>query len=66
VASPGLSRFKVRSSRGAYGFNDKKDLLAQLLAMNLEVASKIEHGELVTQPGISASFPKPETLISDD
>ena len=50
----------------AYGFSAKKDLLAQLLALNLEVAGKIERGEPVTAPGIPANFPNPETLISDD
>ena len=50
----------------AYGFSAKKDLLAQLLALNLEVAQRIEKGEPVTPPGIPASFPKLETLISDD
>jgi hypothetical protein len=50
----------------AYGFSAKKDLLAQLLALNLAVAQRIEKGELVTPPGIPANFPKPEGLISDD
>jgi hypothetical protein len=50
----------------AYGFSAKKDLLAQLLALNLAVAQRIEKGEPITPPGIPASFPKPETLISDD
>ena len=36
----------------AYGFNAKKDLLAQLLALNQEVAAKIEKGEPVTAPGV--------------
>ena len=50
----------------AYGFSAKKDLLAQLLELNLAVAQRIEAGEPVTAPGIPANFPKPETLISDD
>ena len=50
----------------AYGFSAKKDLLAQLLALNLDVAGKIERGEPVTPPGIPANLPNPETLISDD
>ena len=36
----------------AYGFNPKKDLLAQLLALNLEVAAKIDKAEKVTSPGV--------------
>jgi hypothetical protein len=50
----------------AYGFSAKKDLLAQLLALNLALAQRIEQGEPVTSPGIPANFPKLETLISDD
>ena len=50
----------------AYGFSAKKDLLAQLLELNLAVAQHLEKTEAVTPPGIPATFPKPETLISDD
>jgi hypothetical protein len=50
----------------AYGFSAKGDLLAQILALNLEVAQHIEKGEPVTAPGIPANFPNPGSLISDD
>jgi hypothetical protein len=50
----------------AYGFSTKKDLLAQLLALNLAIAQCIEKGEPITPPGIPGDFPKPETLISED
>jgi hypothetical protein len=50
----------------AYGFSATKDLLAELLTLNLAVAQRIEKGEPVTPPGIPANFPKPETLISED
>jgi hypothetical protein len=50
----------------AYGFSAKKDLLAQLLALNQAVAQRIEKGEPVTPPGIPIGFLRPETLISDD
>jgi hypothetical protein len=50
----------------AYGFSAKKDLLAQLLELNLSVAQRLEKAEPVTPPGIPTGFPKPETLISDD
>jgi hypothetical protein len=50
----------------AYGFSAKKDLLAQLLELNLAVARRIEKGEPVTAPGIPPDFPKPDTLMSDD
>ncbi len=50
----------------AYGFEARKDLLAQLLALNLEVAAKIERGEPVTAPGIPPGHPHPETLMTED
>ena len=50
----------------AYRFAAKKDLLAQLLELNLAVAQRIENGEPVTAPGIPADFPKPESLVSED
>jgi hypothetical protein len=49
-----------------YGFSAKKDLLAQLLELNLAVSQRLEKAEPVTPPGIPASFPRPETLISED
>jgi len=36
----------------AYGFDPKSDLLAQLLALKLDVASRIAAGQPVTAPGI--------------
>jgi hypothetical protein len=50
----------------AYGFTAKADLLAQLLALNQQVAARIEKGEPVTAPGIPAGFPAPETLLTED
>jgi len=50
----------------AYGFTAKADLLAQLLALNQQVAARIEKGEPVTAPGIPASFPQPVTLLTED
>ena len=50
----------------AYGFSAKKGLLAQLLELNLSVVQRLEEAEPVTPPGIPATFPNPETLISDD
>jgi SAM-dependent methyltransferase len=50
----------------AYGFSAKADLLAQLLALNREVAANIERAEAVTAPGIPRGFPHPERLISGD
>jgi hypothetical protein len=48
----------------AYGFSAKKDLLQQLLDLNLEVAARLERGEPVTAPGIPPDFPDSESLIA--
>src|ERR1019366_6772880 len=48
-----------------YGFSAKKDLLTQLLELNLAVAQRLEKSEPVPSAVIPAMFPKPETLSSD-
>ena len=48
----------------ACAFSSEADLLAQLLALNREVAERIEKNEPVTAPGIPAGFAKPETLVT--
>ena len=50
----------------AYGFDPKDDLLSQLLALNLEVARRIETGQLVTSPGLPPNYPDPAKLITTD
>jgi len=50
----------------AYGFSAKKDLLAQLLALNLEVAARIARGDPVTAPGVPNSYPDPANLVTED
>lgn len=50
----------------AYGFSAKKDLLAQLLALNREVAAKIEKGEPVTAPGVPKVYPDAKKLVTED
>ena len=50
----------------AYGFSAKRDLLAQLLALNLEVAARIERGEPVTAPGVPRNYPDPAKLVTED
>jgi len=49
----------------AYGFDPDRDILEQLLALNFEVAAKIEAGESVTAPGIPPDYPNPGELVSD-
>jgi ribulose-5-phosphate 4-epimerase/fuculose-1-phosphate aldolase len=50
----------------AYGFNAKKDLLAQLLAPNQEVAAQIEKGESVMPPGVPKNYPDAKKLVTED
>jgi hypothetical protein len=50
----------------AYGFSVKKDLLAQLLTLNLEVTARIERGEPVTAPGAPSNYPDPAKLVTPD
>jgi len=50
----------------AYGFSAKKDLLAQLLALNQQVAAKIEKGEPVTAPGVPKHYPDATKLVTED
>ena len=49
----------------AYGFDRDRDLLEQLLALNNEVAARIDAGEPVAAPGIPPNYPDPSDLISD-
>ena len=50
----------------AYGFSARKDLLAQLLKLNLAVAARIDAAQDVVSPGIPESYPDPSRLITDD
>jgi hypothetical protein len=49
-----------------YGFSAKKDLLAQLLALNQAVAAKIEKGESVMLPGVPPNYPDAKKLVTED
>jgi hypothetical protein len=50
----------------AYGFSTKKDLLAQLLALNQQVAAKLERAEPVTAPGVPKNYPDAMKLVTED
>jgi hypothetical protein len=50
----------------AYGFSAKKDFLAQLLALNQQVAAKIEKAEPVTAPGVPRNYPDAKKLVTED
>jgi len=49
-----------------YGFSVKKDLLTQLLELNLRIAELIDARQPVTGPGIPQNYPVPSSLITDD
>ena len=50
----------------AYGFDAKKDLLAQLLELNLAVATLEKNGKPVTAPGVPASYGDAKKLVTGD
>ena len=50
----------------AYGFSAKKDLLAQLLDLNLEVAAKVGNDEPVTAPGVPKQLCDLAKLVTAD
>jgi len=50
----------------AYGFSPRKDLLTQLLELNLAVAVRIDASESVTSPGVPPGYPDPAGLVTDD
>jgi hypothetical protein len=50
----------------AYGFSAKKDLLDQLLQLNLTVAARIASNQAVVAPGIPPNYPDPAKLLTED
>src|SRR5512147_2702759 len=48
------------------GLDAGKDLLAQLLALNLAVAARIASGQSVTAPGVPPTCADPARLITED
>jgi hypothetical protein len=50
----------------AYGVSAQKDLLAQLLARNQEVAAQIAKGEPVAAPGVPMNYPDAKKLVTED
>jgi hypothetical protein len=50
----------------AYGFSARKDLLGQILELNLEVAARIDRDEPVTAPGVPPDYPDAKRLVTDD
>jgi hypothetical protein len=50
----------------AYGVSAKKDLLAQLLVLNQQVAANIKKGEPVMPPGVPRNYPDAKKLVTED
>lgn len=50
----------------AYGFDAKKDLLAQLLELNLTAAAMEKQGQKLTGPGFPASYANAKKLVTND
>ena len=50
----------------AYGFSGKKDLLGQLLELNLEVGRREKAGERVVGPGVPETYGDAAGLVSGD
>ena len=50
----------------AYGFSAKKDLLAQLLALNQQVAARIEKGKPAMPAGVPKNYPDAKKLVTED
>ena len=50
----------------AYGFSPNRDLLAQLLALNQQVAANLETGTPVTAPGVPKNYPDAKKLVTED
>ena len=57
---------QIDAVAAAYGFSAKKDLLAQLLALNQQVAANIEKGEPITAPGVPRNYPGAQKLVTED
>src|SRR6478672_5123210 len=50
----------------AYGFDAKKDLLAQLLELNLTVSAMEKQGNAVTAPGVPKGYGDAGKLVTED
>lgn len=50
----------------AYGFDAKKDLLTQLLELNLAIAAREKAGRPVTAPGVPPGYGDSAGLITED
>ncbi len=72
LESPGINPLKSAHAQldtavlKAYGFSPTDDLLAQILALNLDVAANIKAGKAVNSPGVPTAYGSVQSLISED
>ncbi len=72
LETPGANRLRDAHAaldtavRRAYGMKDDEDILAFLLKLNLECATKEAAGEKVTPPGLPAFVTNPADFVTDD
>jgi hypothetical protein len=66
LAGLGLPDRTTAAALAAYGFNAKRDLLAQLLALNQEVAAKVENGAPVSAASAPKDYPEAKKLVTED
>ena len=50
----------------AYGFSARKDLLAQLFKLNLDIAARIASGQNIVAPGVPLNYRRSQRLVTDD
>jgi hypothetical protein len=61
-----MTRDGKSAALAAYSFDANKDLLAQLLALNLDVAQRIEASSAATAPDVPKDYANAEELVTDD
>jgi SAM-dependent methyltransferase len=72
LETPGANRLRDAQAvldaavRAAYGMKDTEDVLAFLLKLNLDLASKESAGECITPPGLPGVISNPEDFVTGD
>jgi SAM-dependent methyltransferase len=72
LENPGTNRLRDAQAvldaavRAAYGMKDTEDVLAFLLKLNLDLASKESAGECITPPGLPGVISNPEGFVTGD
>ena len=72
IETPGANRLRDAHTaldsavRAAYGMKDSKDILASLLALNLELADKEAKGHSISPPGLPGFVSTGQDFVSPD